>query len=334
MSQNIRPLVGLLLACLVIPTTAVGFHEDDIPVVATYGGEGSGSYAMRLDHGGGDFAIDLIGFGPATAQSVSVAAFFFDANKNLVFGFAFTGHGSPDRMVLEPIGMTGSVDLIPEWLDVHAGAVSDAATDAPCPYACMGLTGRGAPAGTYYYLLFVAGVSENAMEIRSTGVTVATVNQGAAWSYTDADMTGGDVNVQAQQSLPAGGAAGVKAIQGAGAAIQVEDALYGFWGTSDFKLACQFAVGACVWRSMVTDTCYYGLGVSCTTTSTSWSGPNGAGGSEPFAAFLGAAAGDYAFTIDQKVELYGPNLYDATTGSWVFLGEEYTYFVGADNRLP
>lgn len=322
--MSIRTLATLVLAALVVPAPALAFHDDDIPVIFSTGGSGSASYGIKYEHGGGDFAIDLYGVGPATAQSISVAAFLFDANKNLQFGFAFTGHTSPDRLILSPSGLSGSEENVPDWLDLHAGGY-DAASDAACTFACVGMSGVAAPAGTYYYIVWVSGVTSNALEVRSGGGSV-TVNAGEAYSIGDADMTSGDLNVQVGVQR-----AGVKAMQGVSATVPVSDRLWGFWGNSDFKLACQFVVGACLWRSTITYTCY-DLGADCDTTQISHSGPSGSG--TGFAAFLGTAPGTYTFSVDEKLDAYAPALYDPVTRTFVFVGEDYTYLTAADNDLP
>lgn len=325
MSKTLRTMVTLALAALVLPVPATAFHDDGLPVIYTASGSGSASYAIRYDHVGGDFAIDLYGSGPASAQSISAAAFVFDANRNLVFGFAFTGHTSPDRLILSPVGEAGNPSLLPEWLDLTV-ETGDASADAACTFACVGISGPGAPAGTYYYLLWLSGVSGNAFEIRANSPGAVSVNAGAAYSIGDAEIHGGDLNVQVQEQ-----GMGVKAMSNAGTTVAVNDRLWGFWGNSDFKLACQFVVGACVWRSAVTYTCY-DLGANCDTTQVSHSGPSGSG--TGFAAFLGTAAGDYTFTVDHKVDAYGPNVYDPATGTWLLLAEDYTYLTAADNELP
>lgn len=325
-----KTIVTLVLAALVLPAPALAFHADQLPVIYSESGSGSASYGIRYDHGGGDFAIDLYGGGPASAQSISAAAFIFDADKNLIFGFAFTGHTSPDRLILSPAGASGDATALPDWLDVHV-ETWDSTSDAACTFACVGIGGEGAPAGTYYYLLWLSGVSSNAFEVRSNGGSV-TANAGPAYSIGDAEIESGTANIQAQQTPASGATVGAKAMLDASATVDVASKLWGFFGASDFKLACQFAVGACLWKSQVTYTCSAATGANCDTTSTSWSGPAGSGSG--FASFQGTPAGAYTLTVDSKLDAYGPNAYDPQTGTWVMLGEDYTYFTAADNDLP
>lgn len=324
-----KTLVTIILAALVLPATAVAFHSDGIPVIYAASSPGSASYAVRYEHGGGNFAIDLYGSGPATAQSTSAAVFVFDSNKNLVFGFAFTGHSSPDRLILSPAGGAGDAAGLPSWLDISV-ETWDSTTDAACTFFCVGLSGSNAPAGTYYYLLWLSGVSANSFEVRSGGGSVA-ANAGPAYSIGDAEIRDGTVNAQAQETAAPGAVAGAKVMLDASTVVGVNDKLYGFFGASDFKLACQFAVGVCVWKSSVTYTCSAVTRVNCDTTRTSWSGPTSGSG---FGAFLGTPAGDYTLSVDSKVDAYGPNAYNPQTGTWLFLGEDYTYFTAADNKLP
>lgn len=192
-------------------------------------------------------------------------------------------------------------------------------------------------------IVWVGGGAASTLDIRGA-VSMFMVNRGAAHVLGDPDMTGG-TNVQVQETahnqngpVYATARAGVKVMQDTGAHVDVSQRLYGFWGASDFKLVCVFRLGACAWASDV----QYGLvdptcaGIAnCNPAQISWSGPGGQGGSGYGTyAFLGLAPGGYDFTVDQKIDVYGPMVYEPASGLFLLLGENSSYLTVADAALP
>lgn len=329
-----RPLTLLSAAALLLAASASAFHDDTLPLLYEAGGEGGGSYALRLDHAGGDFTLTIVGMGPLTSQSLTLAFYIFNEDREYVSSAAVNGHTTPDRFLLSTPVTRGNAALVPAWLGMEAATAEDSSAESGshgCPYACLSLRGHDVPAGVYYYLLYVAGVPSHSFAVRAAGGSVV-VNAGPAYNLGDADMEGG-VNVQSQGPPPAGpqdSTVAAKAIAGAGASIQVDHALFGFFESHDFDFFC--AAGACTHRPSSPPECT-ALGLSCDTTGLSWAGPNGAGGAGPVY-FEGAPAGDYTFTVDRKLEAYGPEFLSAETGTWVWTNEDITLLSIADNELP
>lgn len=323
------PILTSLAILVAALAPASAFHRDDLPVIHSEAGDGEASWALKLTSDGSPWAVDLIGYGPASGQEISVGAFFLDANKNLLFGFAFTGHTSPDRLVLSPAGADGDAAALPAGVTY---SVDTPETDARCPYACVGFEGSGV-SGTNYVVVWIGAVASTVLEVRG-GVRFASV-AGDAHVIGDAEIVEGDPNVQVQETVPGVAGVGLKVMKDASVTIDVADQLYGFWGASDFKLACVFAVGACLWKSQVTYMCSLATGVSCDTTAISWSGASGSGSGYGVYAYSAAPAGSYTFTVDSKVDAYTVgSVYEPTTGAFVLVAEDYSYLTVADVALP
>lgn len=329
---SVAVLALLVGAGLALPSTA--FHADDLPLVYATSTDGAGAWGVRVTNTG-PMVLDLSAGGGIASSQLSGAVFLTDAAGNVLFGFAFTGHLSPDRqIVMVPQATDGTP---PPGVSFTFDTQS---TDAACTLFCLGLN-FDAP-GTQNMIVWIGGGATSSLEARGAVGSIA-VKAGEAYVMGDAEFTGG-LNVQVQETVadlasPAyiTARAGVKVLRDTGATVHATQKVYGFFGASDFKLVCQFRAGACLWGSSITSTAEAtcpGVGLSCPATAISYTGPNGGGSGSSLYALLGAPAGHYEFTVDSKVDVYGPSIYDPVSGSWLFLGENFSYLTVADASLP
>lgn len=319
---------------------ASSFHGDDVPLVYEQTVEGAAGFGIRVDQPGtGDVKIDLETTGPATSSQISIAAGFFDAERNLVFMFALTSHTSPDRLVVSPAPLVNvqygdghNAQTIHEE-GIHYSFTTGGHGDG-CAFACVGLSVDDAGPGPHYFLVWAGGGSTSSLGVRSAvdGAT-ATVNQGPAYVIGDPEITNGAANVQAQETV-LDTRAGAKVIVDASYDIEADSSVYGFWGASDFKLACQFTLGACVWGSQLVYECSNASGADCNTTEISYDGPDGGDSGRSTYGILGGAPGSYSFNVDFKADAYTSPIYDPSTGTFVFVGEAFSFLTVTSVDLP
>lgn len=338
-----------------------GAWHTGLPTVYEESVDRAGAFGVRADLASqGDLAFDLEGFGPQETSQLSAGVALFDSNKRFRFMIAITAHFSPDRLIVSPPDVEEAAEQHPEgWVvetvgdgagldDVElsfetfepedgsseAAASTGSAEPAARRLVAVGVTFTNASAGSHYAILWVGGVSESTFGVATTEqVDVETV-AGTGYAVGDPEIVEGDPNVQVQETV-AGETVGAKVVRDAPYEATFEHGLWGFWGDSNFKLVCQFTVGTCLWWSHVMAICSAATGTDCETTRISWTGPDGAGeDGRTIYGFLGEPAGDYAFTIDQKVDLYGPRVYDPVTRTLVFLGEDHAFLTAADTTLP
>lgn len=330
MLKQIVAVSAILVTAAFVASPVNAFHANDLPVISTEATDGNAAYGLRVDTDGSDFAIDLLGYQPITSSKVSAAVFLLDANGNTLFGFALTGHMSPDRLIIEPLS-SGDATAVPDWLEIRE---IESDTDARLAVG-IGLTGRAPPAGSYYYAVWIGGADTGEFTVRGQPGVSVTANAGKSYVLGDPELNQG---VQVQQTIPLpyplGQRVGAKLMKDVSITIPVENKIFGFWGSADFKLACSFAVGACLWKSTVEYQCRAITGQNCGTTKISYDGPNGGGSGYGTYAMLGGPSGDYTFTVDQKLDLYGPGYYNPQTGTFVFLGEDGSYLTVADVKVP
>ncbi|HEV8360482.1 MAG TPA: hypothetical protein VGR28_08525 [Candidatus Thermoplasmatota archaeon] len=233
-------------------------------------------------------AVDLYTTGPATAGAAGAGACQTDGAGEPIFCFVFTALLSPNRLILTPTAGPAPVNA-----DVNART---SAGDAACNFVCLGLTLADVAPGTYYFVLWGGGGSGTDLEVR-TAAGSAVANAGSGLLAADPEFNNGHPDIQVQQGM-APATVGAKLVQDASIGFSAPARLYGIFFDFDFlKFVC---VAVCVFPMDFVSP----LGVS--TSQVSWSGPGGAGGNGKFNFYLGTAAGDYTFRVDQKVDAYGP----------------------------
>lgn len=327
-----------MTALLILP--AVGAFHSTLPAIHQEAGDGDAAWGIQVDRADtGDIVLDLEGAGPASGQEVSAGAVFFNDAGQVTFMFAFTSHLSPDRVILPGAGTNGEsttptqVSGDPADLPFEVSYAAATADAAACPFFCLGLQVSDAAAGSHSFIAWLGGVESSELTIRAEGQARAITNAGDALVAGDTELSGGTVNAQVQQTAT-DQSVGAKVINDASHTVDVGDQLWGFWASSDFKLACQFSLGACLWASQVVWECTQATGMDCGTAKISWDGPGGGEAGSSIYSFEGLGTGDYAFNVDQKVDAYGPSIFETTTGTLVNLGESYSYLTVADVALP
>ncbi len=319
-------------------------HEEQLDESAAVG------VATDLEESG-DLALGVTGYSPLLSAPLSGGVVAFDQDKNHVLTFAFTAHGSPDRLIVEPTpaepepsgdfddGGTwethavGDVSLL-ETMDITIEVLPDLPSlDDEEPLMRVGTTSSDLEPGTHYQGAWVGTVGSSLIEVE-TDAAVSDVETvvGSAYVKGDPDIEDGTPNAQVQQSQT-DPRVGFKVINDATVDVDAEHGVYGFWGVSDFKLVCQNDVlGGCVWGSQVYHECAVATGQDCEPSSISWETPSGQGSGSSLYSFSGTEPGQHAFTVDHKVDVYGPSMSEG--GTWVSLGENYSYLTVGDFTLP
>lgn len=356
-TSNARTLfIGVLLltGAFVAAAAPSGAWHSDMPVVHEETVEGAGAFGVEtIVDEPGDVGIALTGWGPAQSATISAGVTVHDENKNDVFTFALTAHGSPDRTIVSPapeapaqsgtwddgawtteaIGDASVLEDVDITIDVFEQPVgSDLQTQAQ-PVIRVATTSSDA-SGDVYRTAWVGDVAQTTLEVESdAGIASVDTVAGTAYVKGDADIEEGTPNVQLQTSeLPA--TVGAKVMNDATVEVDAEHGLSGFWGLSDFKLACQYQVGACLWASQVYAECSAALGEDCSPGQISWDGPDSAGEGSGLYSLDGTSPGAHTFTVDHKVDIYGPSEYDEGSGTYASLGEHFSYLTVADVTLP
>jgi len=206
----------------------------------------------------GDFALGLTGYGPTQASAISGGVVIFDDDKNMRLMFALTAHGSPDRTIVSPspenptpqgsfedghwvsqvrgdTSVLDEVDVTAEFLPDAPSAEADGR-----PSLRVGMT-SSVDGGDVYQAVWVGTVSTSEMEIE-TDVAMSAIEtvEGDGHALGDVDIEEGSPNVQVQDSELLPEPFGVKVMNDASVDVDAEHGLYGFWGLSEFKLACSF----------------------------------------------------------------------------------------------
>lgn len=340
-------VVGALMvtgAFVVAAAPSSAWHSN-MPVVYEETVDGAAAFGVGATvEQTGDVAVALTGWSPQESAPLSAGVITFDDDKNMGFMFAFTAHGSPDRLIVEPTPAEptpsgtwddgswstharGDVSVL-EDMDLTIEVLPDASGTDQQPLIRVATTSFDVDTGPFYRGAWVGDVGSTTLEIESDA-TLSSIEavQGTAHVKGDPDIQDGTPNIQVQDSS-AGTPIGVKAINDATTEFDAEHGVYGFWALSDFKLACQFDTVGCLWASTVYAECGCSLG------AISWESPNGGGEGDTLYSMEGTDPGPHSFTIDHKVDLYGPNHYDPDSGTWVSLGEHFSYLTAADLALP
>ncbi len=340
--------VGALMvtAAFVAAAAPSSAWHSNMPVVYEETVDGAAAFGVGAAvEQAGDVAVALTGWAPRESAPISAGVITFDDEKNMGFMFAFTAHGSPDRLIIEPspadptpsgtwddgswsTHAKGDVSVL-EDVDITIEVLPDASGTDQQPLIRVATTSSDVDTGPIYRAAWVGDVGSTTLEIESdASLSQIETVEGTAHVKGDPDIQDGTPNIQVQDSS-LGTPIGIKAINDATADVDAEHGIYGFWALSDFKLACQFDTAGCVWASTLYSAC------GCSTGAISWDGPGDAGGEgDTLYSFEGTAPGAHAFTIDHKVDVYGPNHYDSDSGTWVSLGEHFSYLTAADIALP
>lgn len=299
--QRVRAMalaMCLMLTALAIP--AMAWNRDDLPVLASGDAAGSGAFGVKLTTTStGDIALEMNVNGPQAASVFSAGIAVTDAAGVASFAFVFTGVTSPDRNFGLPVMTSGPV---PAGLDIRITTPQNkgqAGTDAACNFLCVGVTDTGKAAGSYHYVLWGGGGSSVHFEAKASSGS-AVVSRGSAGVAGDYEIRNGDTNMQYQS-----GGVGAKVMKGAFVPFSAGQRVYGLWQTIDFKFACA-AVCFLPVQSLnggASLLCNIALGQGCGTAVISYSGPSAGHGSTTYF-LLNAPAGDYRFTVDQKVDAY------------------------------
>jgi hypothetical protein len=339
-------------AFVAVAGSSTAWHSSD-PVIYEETADGAAGFGVSgtLEEAG-DLAVAATGWAPVESSQISAGIVVFDEDENQRFMFAFTGHGSPDRTIVEPSPVeptaSGSWDE-GSWsthvqgdtsvLEDHDIRVEVAPAGGPSPASehaviRVATTAVDADPGPFHRAVWVGDVAETTLQIETQSSTSSIeTTQGDAYVLGDPEIEDGQPNIQFQESEEAPTTVGVKVMNDASVDVDAEHGLYGFWGLSDFKLACQFSAGACLWTSSVYSVC--GLaGASDCTGQISWEGPDSSGEGDGLYSLEGTQAGPHTFTVDHKIDLYGPSEYDTQTGTYVSLGEHFSYLTVADVQLP
>lgn len=348
---SVLMVTGAFLA-VAAPSTA--WHSDD-PIIHSESSAGASAWGVSgTIEESGDVAVTASAWAPQESSQITAGVVVFDENRNTRFMFAFTSHGSPDRTIVAPSPTqptsSGSWDdgawsthvegdtSVLEHTEIRVEvqpAGEGPSTLSSHPIIRLASTSLDADPGPYHRVVWVGGGAESTFGIEtSTTVSSIETTAGSAYAMGDPEIEDGTPNIQVQDSEQLGTTLGVKVMNDASVEIDAEDSLYGFWGLSDFKLACQFSTVGCVWASTVYGTCAFTLGVNCSPGQLSWDGPDGGESGGTLYSLDGSDPGAYTFTVDHKVDLYGPSHYDSDSGTWVSLAEHFSYLTLADVELP
>ncbi len=331
----------LSIALLALP---VGQAVDSQEVLLTDQGDGNTGWGILVDQETpGDIRADIVGTGPVTASELSMGVTFFEGAEP-VFMIAFTWHLSPDRTVLEgepaealtePSVVTdGDPSALSEDVDIEAVTHADSQA---CPLLCLVLTEEDAQPGEHRWVGWMGGLSSTELTVQSTGEATAHANKGPAHVVGDPELEGGAVNAQVQHS-EGGQVFGAKAMLDVPYSTVVEGELFGFFSLSTVKVAC---IGSlpCLTPTTVAPFCTelvksLGIEESCGSSAIGWDGPAGSGSAGDFFSFLGEPGGAYTFTVERKVDAYGPLVFDPGLDALVFAGEDHTFLTATDVSVP
>lgn len=368
-----RPLLAGSMVCLLIASgfalsPAGGFHADGLPVLATLGGSGSGSWAIAIQSGdqamtpgGNPVAVDIEAFGPHTTSVASVGVLVLDESSPATGhskGVAVGSFATPeDRAIVASEVSEGDVsevnwsaiDLIPPGEDSESQRL-----------AGLGYNAHPVAGAMTYVLVWGAGADTIEVTIRGYGVTISEVVSGEATSVGNQELLDGGVQARQSTEPPSGlgHASEDSASIGAGASLvtdasypyAAEEPIYGVWTYWDgFKGAC--VNGDCTFLPFP----HVAASVVCQQASRviddnvgtrvpggcgglhdiSWSGPDDREG--PAGTWLTPSdappPGDYRFNVDRWGDVSGPMYLDPATDSGPHLDEDHLWLTMAEIDL-
>lgn len=295
---------------------------------------GSGAWGLKVTTGAtGRYSVEIASNylgGPYPGHVDNFGMWLYDEGKVFQFGIAIGGGVSQDRQILElgaggldsgpPAGVT--VTLHDEPLD--AGSIRfDIVTATPF--------------ATRYVVAWGAGMHEARFRVWGPDDTLVAVNTGAAYAIGDPELADGGPNVQVQKSYGQFKFVGAKAMAKTSTTVQTQHGAYGLWSSNSFKQVCPTGFSTPTCQRIDTFVLCQRLGLTdlpCDSASLSWSGPNGAGasGRRGYALTDHLPPGAYTFTVDAKVDAYGP--WGTFGPAWMGLGEDASALGLADVALP
>jgi hypothetical protein len=348
------------LTAIAIPTGAGHLDLDQVHRETV---EGSGSFGITaVTETDGPVRATATGYEPTDSTPLSGGVVLFDEDGNSEGIVAITVHRSPDRLVVQPTPGVTEPASTPEdpgvWatraaadetlledteITLEIQPTDDASSsDSAEAIATIGVTQLGAEAGTHHVGLWLGEVDQTQLTV-STSAEVDRVDTHTEDAHVagDRDLERG-VNVEAQTqpadaSLLVSGldpTIGAKALVDASTTATTEEATYGFWGLAENREVCSYVAGVCVFPQASALPCPDPIPVPCNTASLSWQGPDDrASGGELFS-FRAAQPGAYEFTVDHKVDVYGPKYGDWDTGTRAVWHEHFSYLTLGEIQLP
>jgi hypothetical protein len=290
---------------------------------------GPGSFAAKITSTG-RFAVELSAAGPKVGSTDGIAILLYDESRGFLFGVGVTGHGSPDRTIVA-LGPSGPE--APAGLGVR---VRDAGTDA-CPYSCMEFDVTTPPGAVRHVVAWSAGLAGAVrLDVFGAAGTTAAVSTGTSAALGDPEIQNGSPNVQVQRRVVGFHGAGAKVMREAVAQVDVEHRLFGFWGATNAKFACNFTASVCAGPTDLDNACRAAAGMGCDGASLGWVGPPGSGAGARSYFFSDVTGGPWGFRVHHKADAYDPagGAYEPATGTLVFAGEHYSALSVADVAWP
>jgi hypothetical protein len=347
--------LGSVLVLVPLVAPAASAWHTDLPVVYEETGEGSVAIGLAgtLEEQA-DVGVGVTGYAPSQASQLSGGLVLFDQDREVRLMFAFAAHGSPDRTIVSPTPadptpsgsweeggwttqLVGDASLLAEHgieVAILPGKEASPSSEDPLVYR-IGVTSYDVDAGPLYRIAWLGEVGSHRLEVETdAGLADVDTTRGAPHVLGDPEIRDGGPNVQYQDSQALPWPVGVKVMRDASTSVDVEDRLYGFWALSDFKRACQFQVPACVFAGSLHGACEALVGANCGPGELSWQGPTGGGEGSTSYSLVGTPPGTYGFTVDHKIDVYGPSVYDRETGTLIGVGEHHSYLTLADVELP
>lgn len=297
-----RMRIFALAACLVLTAAAMpalAWSRDDLPTIATSAANGNAAWGIKITlPSASDLVVEVNLKGPQTDSTATAGAASTDAAGNPSFMFIFSGVSSPDRS----IGLPVQSGVAPQGLHVRLTSPQNRGqpgTDEACTFLCLALETDGAAAGTYYYVVWLAGGSSGDVNVKANAGS-ATFNVGKAASAGDADFTNGNPDIQFQQN-----GVGAKVIKGASVPFHAGTSTYGVYYDLNLKIVCAYY---CLLPVETVNSACGLAGTSCSTATVSMDGPGGHQSGSTFYTMFKSGAGDYTFNIDSKVDAYNAGI--------------------------
>lgn len=330
--RRLAACLALALLLPALPPTQASDSASD-PLLYDLTVPGSGAWGLKVTTGAtGRYSVEVASNylgGPYPGHVDNFGAWLYGADKAFQFGIAIGGGVSQDRQIVQlgAGGLDGAAAL-PEGVTMR---VDTAGTDAgTLRFDVVTAT----PFATRYVVGWAAGMHAAGFRVWGPLDTVVQVNTGPAYAIGDAQLEDdGAANVQVQKSYAQFQFVGAKAMAGTSTTIITANGAYGMWAAHNFKQVCLLGFGQ---QCQMVDagTLCRTAGLPCDSASLSWSGPGGSGATGGRAHNLldHRPAGTYTFTVDHKVDAYGP--WRNFGVPWTGLGEDTSTLALADVALP
>jgi hypothetical protein len=368
-----RSIATVLAATLVLATPFLTLAQParaghlDLDTVHTETVDGSGAFGVAIETTEeGAVGATVRGAGPASSTPLSSGVVVFDEEGNWQAQIVVVAHRSPDRTIVSPtpaepepasgphdpgswvVRAEGDTSVLADVSVTFTLDTAEEPGEGPVTeeeaIVTAGVTEMGTEPGTHYYGIWVGETDRSTLTLRTDApVSDARTNPGQAHVAGDPDLEDAAANVQVQRtpadpSLLVSGLQiplGFKVVQDASRTVEVAQEAWGVWGHVDDKEVCTPGVGlrVCPDAELAFDACRLVVGLDCGTARLSWTGPAGGGDLEPRYNFPGTPPGSYTFTVDHKVDVYGPT-YGHGSGAEAELTEHWSYLSVGDLSLP